>query len=254
MPALFIGHGSPMNAIEDNRWSRAFRAIGETLPKPRAVLAISAHWYLPRTLVTSNPRPRTIHDFGNFPKRLHEMQYPAPGSPDLAKRISALIAAAEPNADWGLDHGTWSVLVHLMPKADCPVVQLSIDSSRSGAEHVELGKALGPLRDEGVLVLASGNVTHNLRHAFASLQSGETHTPDWATRFDAEVARALEQRDASHLGGALDTELGRVAHPTPDHYWPLLYALGASDETDALSFPLEGFDASSLSMRAARFG
>src|SRR5262245_60987544 len=163
MPVLFVGHGSPMNAIEDNPWSRAFRALGEQLPRPRAVLCVSAHWYTPGTFLTDNARPETIHDFGGFPRELHEVQYPAPGAPDLARRISQLLAAhaASPRSDWGLDHGTWSVLVHLLPAADIPVLQLSIDGRLPPARHIEIGKALAPLREEGVLVLGSGNVVHN---------------------------------------------------------------------------------------------
>ena len=254
MPVLFVGHGSPMNAISDNVWSRAFARLATEISKPRAVLAVSAHWYGPKTLVTSQERPRTIHDFGNFPRALHEMQYPAKGSPDLARRIVSLLDGAAPSSDWGLDHGTWSVLVHLLPKPECPILQLSIDSTLSGSGHVEIGRELEPLRDEGVLILASGNVTHNLRHAFASMQSGRSETPDWAERFDRGVKQALVDRDRGYLERALDTDDGRLCHPTPDHYLPLLYALGASTSSDSVRFPIEGFDAGSLSMRAALFG
>jgi 4,5-DOPA dioxygenase extradiol len=256
MPVLFVGHGSPMNAIEDNQWSQAFRALGAQLPRPRAVLCVSAHWYVAGTFVTDNAQPETIHDFGGFPPALHQVQYPAAGAPDLARRISTLLAAhsASPRSDWGLDHGTWSVLVHALPAADVPVLQLSIDGRLPHARHIEIGKALAPLRDEGVLVLGSGNVVHNLRDAFGNMRSGRTQTPSWAADFDRDVQSALTQRDAQHLGGALDGKNGRDAHPSPDHYLPLLYAFGASLPGDALSFPIAGFDAGSISMRAVRFG
>jgi 4,5-DOPA dioxygenase extradiol len=256
MPVLFVGHGSPMNAIEDNQWSRAFRALGEQLPRPRAVLCVSAHWYTPGTFLTDNAQPQTIHDFGGFPPALHAMQYPAPGAPDLARRVSELLAAnaARPRSDWGLDHGTWSVLVHLLPAADVPVLQLSIDGRLPTAAHIEIGKALAPLREEGVLVLGSGNIVHNLRDAFGNMQAGRTQTPSWAAEFDRAAASALEQRDAQHLASSLESSLGRNAHPTPEHYLPLLYSFGASLSDDALSYPISGFDAGSLSMRAVRFG
>ena len=255
MPVLFVGHGSPMNAVEDNRWSQAFRALGAALPRPRAILAISAHWFVPGTFLTSNERPETIHDFGGFPQALFDMQYPAPGDVGLARRAVTLIGEerASLRADWGLDHGTWSVLHHLRPAADCPVVQLSLDRRLPFAAHVEIGRALAPLRDEGVLIFATGNVTHNLRVAMSALRSGDNTTPGWASAFDGDVARALEQRDAAFLARAPESDAGRQAHPSPDHYLPLLYAAGAASEKDALTFPITGFDAGSLSMRAALF-
>jgi 4,5-DOPA dioxygenase extradiol len=256
MPVLFLGHGSPMNAIEDNRWSRAFAELGLTLPVPRAVLCVSAHWFVPGTFVTDNQKPETIHDFGGFPQALHEVTYPAPGDPELAQRVSRLLGAhaASTRSDWGLDHGTWSVLVHLLPNADRPVLQLSIDGRLPPARHIEIGKALAPLRDEGVLILGSGNIVHNLRDAFSNMQNGRTATPSWAATFDTATASALEQRDAKHLAASLDDGVGRNAHPSPEHYLPLLYAFGASSEKDTLSYPVSGFDAGSLSMRSVRFG
>jgi 4,5-DOPA dioxygenase extradiol len=252
LPLLFVGHGSPMNAIEDNRWSRAFKALGATLPRPRAILAVSAHWYVPGTLVTEDARPRTIHDFGGFPQALFDMQYPAPGDPDLARRLVSRLGVERvaPSRDWGLDHGTWSVLHHLWPEADVPVVQLSLDARLSPERHLAIGEALGGLRDEGVLVLGSGNVTHNLRLAMRAYHTGDFTTPPWAERFDADVAKALEQRDRDFLCRAVSSELGRQAHPTIDHYLPLLYVAGAAGRDGAVSFPIEGFDAGSLSMRA----
>jgi 4,5-DOPA dioxygenase extradiol len=255
MPVLFIGHGSPMNAIEDNPWSRAWRALGAELPRPRAILAVSAHWYVEGTFSTANRRPETIHDFGGFPEPLYKVQYPAPGEPALARRVTELLEArgAAVDASWGLDHGTWSVLVHLRPAADVPVVQLSIDARLDPAEHLAIGRALSPLRDEGVLLLGSGNLVHNLRHAFLARLEGEASTPAWAREFDESIARSLSAHDGRALAGAHLTETGRMAHPTPDHYLPLLYAAGASDAADEVRFPVEGFDWSSLSMRAVLF-
>ncbi len=256
MPVLFVGHGSPMNAIEDNVWSRAFRGLATALPRPKAILAVSAHWYVAGTHATSNERPETIHDFGGFPDELYRVEYPAPGDPALARRAVQLVGErrASPRADWGIDHGTWSVLVHLRPAADVPVVQLSIDGRLAPAEHLAIGRALAPLRDEGVLVMGSGNVVHNLRHAFGALHRGETATPDWARAFDEEVAAAISRHDGDALVRLLETEEGRLAAPTPDHYLPLLYVAGASAPEDPVRFPIEGFDMSSLSMRSAILG
>jgi len=256
MPVLFAGHGSPMNAIEDNRWSRGFKGLRDFVGRPRSVLAISAHWTVGGTFLTDNERPQTIHDFGGFPKELYTIEYPAPGDPDLAARTAALLEefGASLRSDWGLDHGTWSVLRFVFPDADVPVVQLSIDGRRSSKDHLEIGRAIAPLREEGVLIFASGNVVHNLGHAMAQVRAKEPSTPAWASAFDAGVARALEARDEAYLVGALETPDGRMAHPTPDHYFPLLYAFGASERRDAVRFPITGFDLGSLSMRAVLYG
>jgi 4,5-DOPA dioxygenase extradiol len=256
LPVVFVGHGSPMNAIEDNAWARAFRKLGESLPKPRAVLAVSAHWFVPGTYVTNNARPDTIHDFGGFPQALHDVVYPAPGDPVLAEHVSRLLGAhgATPRADWGLDHGTWSVLVHMRPQADTPVLQLSIDARLPASQHIAIGRALAPLRDEGVLILGSGNIVHNLRDAFTNMRQGRSETPPWAATFDGDVAKALVERDGEHLARTLESDVGRVSHPTPEHYLPLLYSFGASLENDSVDFPITGFDAGSLSMRSVRFG
>jgi 4,5-DOPA dioxygenase extradiol len=245
-----------MNAVEDNVWSRGFRDLAKALPRPRAILSISAHWYVDGTFTTASDRPETIHDFGGFPDELYRMQYPAPGDPDLARRAVRLVGdgRASLSADWGLDHGTWSVLVHLWPAANVPVVQLSLDGRLAPAEHLAIGRSLAPLRDEGVLLMGSGNLVHNLRHAFTAARRGETETPDWARAFDEQIAAALVSRDSAHLTRALDGDTGRLAHPTPDHYLPLLYAAGASAEGDAVSFPITGFDLASLSMRSVIFG
>lgn len=256
MPVLFIGHGSPMNAIEENTWTQGFRALAKQLPKPKAILSISAHWFLPGTFLTGNERPPTIHDFGGFPRELYQMQYPAPGSAELAQRVVQLLGATRASVqhDWGLDHGTWTVLHHLRPAADVPVVQLSIDARLAPSEHLALGRALAGLRDEGVLVMGSGNVTHNLRHAFTSMRSGNTTTPPWAERFDQDVARAFEQHDGAFLARVIETDAGQLSHPSLDHFLPLLYVAGAAADSDAVRFPVSGFDLGSLSMRSVLLG
>ena len=256
MPVLFVGHGSPMNAIEDNPWSRAFAALADNLPRPRAILAVSAHWYVRGTYLTVDEHPKTIHDFGGFPQPLYEVQYPAPGDPALARRVMTLVGRAEDalSSEWGLDHGTWSVLRHLQPRADVPVVQLSIDATLPAEGHLLLGRSLAALRDEGVLVMGSGNITHNLAYAMTHGFRGDLATPDWAASFDADVARAVGQHDAAWLVRALAGDNGSMSHPTPDHYLPLIYAAGAADPGDPVAFPVTGFDFGSLSMRAIRFG
>jgi 4,5-DOPA dioxygenase extradiol len=252
MPVLFVGHGSPMNAIEENRWSQGFKALRDLLPRPKAILAVSAHWVTRGTHLTSDEKPATIHDFGGFPAPLYEVQYPAPGDPALAERVSNLLAAYDAGlrGDWGLDHGTWSVLVHLFPEVDVPVVQLSIDGTLEVAAHLDIGAALAPLREEGVLIVGSGNVVHNLRDAFGQLRRGHYATPIWATAFDGAVADALVRRDHAFLAHALDGDEGRQAHPTTDHYLPLLYVAGAGGSSGEVTFPITGFDMGSLSMRA----
>ncbi|QRO02750.1 4,5-DOPA dioxygenase extradiol [Archangium violaceum] len=256
MPVLFIGHGSPMNAIEDNTWTRGFRSLAGQLPRPKAILSISAHWFLPGTFVTGNEHPPTIHDFGGFPRELYQMQYPAPGSVELARRVVKLLGPSRASVqdDWGLDHGTWTVLHHLRPAADVPVVQLSIDARLAPSEHLALGRALSGLRDEGVLVMGSGNVTHNLRHAFSSMRSGDITIPRWAESFDQDVARALEQHDGAFLARVIETDAGQMSHPSIDHFLPLLYAAGAANDRDAVRFPVSGFDLGSLSMRSVLLG
>lgn len=269
MPVLFVGHGSPMNAIEDNGWSRAFRALGAELPRPKAILAVSAHWFVPGTYLTGERAPKTIHDFGGFPPALYEVQYPAPGAPELAQRVAKLVGEdiASLRTDWGLDHGTWSILRHLFPQADVPVIQLSLNGHLAPAGHLEIGRALAPLRDEGVLVVGSGNLVHNLRDAMGRMgamsagggagESGGASgpaTPDWAARFDSDLRTSLEQRDSEFLVKAPESEDGRRSHPSLDHYLPVLYAVGAAEASDAVSFPIEGFDLGSISMRTVRFG
>ena len=257
MPVLFVGHGSPMNVIEDNRWSRGFAVLRDAVPRPKAILAISAHWFVDGTYLTGSATPETIHDFYGFPQALFDVDYPAPGRVDLAERVRRLLGKerAALRTDWGLDHGTWSVLRWMYPAADVPVVQLSLDRRLDARSHVDLARALAPLRDEGVLILGSGNIVHNLGDAGARMQAGDTATPAWAREFDTTVAQALSQRDTQALVAAWpDSEHGRRAHPSPDHWWPLLYAYAATDHRDAARFPIEGFDWGSISMRAVRFG
>jgi 4,5-DOPA dioxygenase extradiol len=257
MPVLFVGHGSPMNQIEDNRWSRGFAGLAAAVgAKPRAILAVSAHWYVDGTWLTANERPPTIHDFSGFPEALYAIDYPAQGEPQLAARARSLIGigSAGLSEEWGLDHGSWSVLRWMYPDADVPVVQLSIDRRIAPAGHLAIGRALAPLRDEGVLIVASGNVTHNLRDAFSQMRAGSATTPDWARRFDRSVAEALVAHDLAALTAMWpDSDDGRRSHPTPDHWLPMLYACGASAPDDQVGFPVEGFDLGSLSMRCAVF-
>ena len=257
MPVLFVGHGSPMHAIEDNQWSRSFAALGQSLPRPRAILVISAHWYVQGSYLTGVDRPRTIHDFGGFPQALFEVQYPAPGNVDLAGRVRTLLGEERAALDtqWGFDHGTWCVLRLMYPQADIPVIQLSIDRRLRPQEHYDLARPLAELRDEGVLILGSGNIVHNLPHAFGQMRAGTQEKPTWATQFDSDVASALRQHDARALVAAWpSTDAGRMSHPTPDHWLPLLYAQAASVDTDDVTFPTQGFDMGSISMRQVRWG
>ena len=255
LPALFIGHGNPLNALQTNDWTRAWTTLGAALPRPRAVLSISAHWYIDGTAVTAMAAPRTIHDFGGFPRELYEVRYAAPGNPALAKRVQQLLAPLAVSADesWGLDHGTWSVLRHFFPDADVPVVQLSIDESRPPTFHYELGTKLRPLREEGILLVGSGNVVHNLHtYAWGRHPQGPY---DWALRFERRVRQALSAGDHATL---VDYEkLGPdalLAVPTPEHFLPLLYVLGASSAGEPVTFPVEGMDGGSVSMLTVQFG
>ncbi len=255
MPAIFFGHGNPLNVLLTNDYTRGWAAVGNGIPRPKGVLCVSAHWYLPATLVTAMPSPRTIHDFGGFPRELYEIEYPAPGDPALADRVRALLAPISVDRDerWGLDHGTWSVLHSVFPKADVPVVQLSIDETQPAAFHYAVGKKLAPLRDEGILVIGSGNLVHNL-HAYAWGQH-RVEPFDWAVRFERQVRDFLR---AGEDGPLIQYEkLGQDAMlsvPTPDHYVPLLYIMSLRREGEPISFPVEGFDGGSVSMLAVQFG
>jgi len=255
MPAIFFGHGNPMNALMKNPYTEGWAAIGSSIPRPRAVLCISAHWYFAATAVTGGPRPRTIHDFGGFPPELYQVEYPAAGDPELARRILDMLEPVPVKLDEqrGLDHGVWSVLCHVFPQADVPVLQLSIDETKPPEFHYELGKRLAPLRDEGVLVIGSGNLVHNL-HAYA--WGRRIVEPfDWAVRFEEQAREFLLTRDHSPLIGY--ERLGRdamLSAPTPDHYLPLLYVIALQRESEQVSFPVEGVDGGSVSMLTVRIG
>jgi 4,5-DOPA dioxygenase extradiol len=254
MPAIFFGHGNPMNALADNEYTRAWRNIGASIPKPDAVVCVSAHWYLPGLMVTAMEKPRTIHDFGGFPRPLYEVQYPAPGKPRLVERIrKALGMEVVADDEWGLDHGTWSVLVHVFPEADIPVVQLSIDETQPAEWHYAIGQKLGALRDENILVIGSGNLVHNL-HTYAWGRHAQ-EPYDWAVRFESFARARMQAGDDLPL--VQYEQLGRdamLSAPTPDHYLPLLYVLGARHGEDAVAFPVEGVDGGSVSMLTVQLG
>ncbi len=250
MPVLFIGHGSPMNAIEDNEFSAAWRQLGQDLPKPAAILAISAHWVTDGSFLTLADPPRTIHDFMGFPSELFKVQYPAPGDPELARKIVEKVPAVTTEDSWGLDHGTWSVLKHLYPAADIPIIQLSLDLHRTHAYHVKLGRHLHFLRKEGVLILASGNLVHNLREVI-----WKDTAADWALEFDQQLEELITTRQDDKL--VHYSALGAAARrsiPTPEHYVPLLYCLGLSDPAEPIRFINDKVVYNSISMRSVVFG
>jgi 4,5-DOPA dioxygenase extradiol len=255
MPAIFFGHGNPMNALLQNSYTGAWKAIGLSIPRPKAIVCISAHWYVPGTSVTISDMPRTIHDFGGFPEELYQVKYPAAGDPELARRIQEMLAPipVKPDESWGLDHGTWSVLRHVYPNADVPIVQLSINGVQPASFHFEIGRRLAPLRREEILVVGSGNVVHNLRkYAWG----GDMPEPyDWALRFEQRVKELIVKDQYEPL---IDYEsLGRDAAfsiPTPDHYLPLLYVIATRQRSEAVSFPVEGVDGGSISMLTVQIG
>ena len=252
-PAVFIGHGVPLNALEENQWTRQWAALGDSLPeRPRAVLAVSAHWYINATAVTAMAAPRTIHDFYGFPRELNEFEYPAAGAPELAAEVAEAVKPTWVGADqdsWGLDHGTWSVLTHVFPDADVPVAQLSVDASKPASYHFDLGTKLSALRDSGVLVLASGNVVHNLRAVDPSRGNSGA---DWAHRFDDHTQKLLTERPEDALA-LLEHPDAAMSIPTADHFLPLPYtagmAAGSGEKLDAFS---KGYAWGSVSMTSYR--
>jgi 4,5-DOPA dioxygenase extradiol len=257
-PSLFIGHGSPMNALLDNRFTQTLRRWGRELGTPRAIVVVSAHWLSPGgTVVSAAQSPETIHDFGGFPAPLHAMTYPAPGAPALAARTAARLGPRPSRIDpqRGLDHGAWTVLHHLYPAAEVPTYQVSIDYAQPAPFHLAVGRALGALRDEGVLVLGSGNVVHNLSATVRGAPDADQAATTWAADFDAAARRALDAGAAAALVdyGRL-SPASRMAVPTPDHYYPLLYALGAARRDEGARQVFEGFQAGTLSMRCVQWG
>ncbi len=253
MPALFIGHGTPMNAIEETVYSAAWREAAAAIPRPKAILCISAHWETEGTFVTAMEQPKTIHDFYGFPDALYEVQYPAPGSPQLAERVRQLVTSTavrlDDNYSWGLDHGAWSVLRRMYPQADIPVVQLSLDCSQHPRFHYDLGRELAALRREGVLILGSGNIVHNLR----LLQWDAQVTYSWASEFDSVAAELILSGEYDRLVAypALG-EAARLSIPTNEHYLPLLYILALQQADESVSFFAEGLPLGSISMRSVR--
>ncbi len=249
MPALFVGHGSPMNGIENNVFTQGWKNIAAQLPHPKAILAISAHWLTEGTFVHIAQKPKTIHDFWGFPKELYDLEYPCPGAPLYGEATkAALHFGANNDLDWGIDHGTWIVLHRMYPKADIPVFQMSIDISKPSSFHYELGKQLAKLRERGVLIMGSGNIVHNLGRIDFN-QNAKVF--DWAEEFDDTASRYIE--DKNHDGLIHYEKLGHTASlsiPTPDHYWPLLYTLGLQQNDEDASFPVVGLTHGSISMRS----
>lgn len=257
MPVLFLGHGSPMNAIEENEFVTGFRDVAKTLPTPRAILCVSAHWYTKGTKVTAMKTPRTIHDFGGFPRALYEVQYPAPGDPELAAETKQLLSPemVELDQTWGLDHGAWSVIKHLYPKADIPVIQLSIDYTKPAAWHYDLARQLESLRKKGILIIGSGNIIHNLRLVDFANFDRDNYGYDWAIEAHAMINNWLINGDfKSLLKDRPEQKALQLAIPTPDHYLPLIYTLGLKNKEEEISLFNDKLLAGSLSMTSMRVG
>jgi len=255
MPAVFFGHGNPMNAIQSNAYTEGWRRLGQSIPRPKAILAISAHWYGPETAVSGSLFPETLHDFYGFPRELFEVTWPAPGSPELAERVQQLLKPIDVRFDAyrGLDHGTWAVLCHVFPNADIPVVQLSIDERQPPEFHYETGRFLQSLRDEGVLIVGSGNIVHNLQ---VYVWGNKAVQPfDWANRFESAIRTLiLEGKDRELAGYKSLGEDAWLSVPSPDHFLPLLYVLGLRLDNEQVSFPVEGIEGGALSMLSVRIG
>ncbi len=259
MPVLFVGHGSPMNALEDNAFTRSLRTLGAQFKKdgkiPSAILVVSAHWLTRGSYVSVAPKPETIHDFGGFPKALFDAQYPAPGSPELARETAKLSALIHESDDWGLDHGAWTILMHLFPEANIPVFQMSIDYHQPMQYHFDLARQIKAMREKGVLVVGSGNIVHNLRMSMARLQAGDTRPYDWATEFDTWVHEKIAGRDfQSLIDWEKAGEAGKLSVPTVDHYVPLLYTLGLADDKEEIKQAYEEVTFGGISMRTFQVG
>lgn len=256
-PVLFIGHGSPMNGIEDNEFSRTWTKYGKEIPKPKAVLVISAHWLTKGTHITAMQNPKTIHDFGGFPQALFDVQYPAPGSPSLAEATSKLITSTTVGLDhdWGLDHGTWSVVKHMYPNADIPVLQLSIDYNQPAQYHYDLALQLKKLRKKGVLIIGSGNMVHNLRMISWEKMNEVNYGFDWAIEMNSIFKEKISNGDFKALINYEKLgQAAKLAIPTPDHYYPLLYAIALQDDNDEVSFFNDKMVGGSLNMTSVKWG
>jgi 4,5-DOPA dioxygenase extradiol len=257
MPLLFLGHGSPMNAIEENEFVRGFRGVANTIPKPQAILCISAHWETNGTFVTAMQQPRTIHDFGGFPDELYAVRYPAPGSPQLAKATRELVrgTAIQEDHGWGLDHGAWSVLKHLYPAADVPVIQLSLDAGQPPRYHYELAKELAALRDKGILIVGSGNIVHNLRRVAWDKLNADGYGFDWALEANESIKKYIRERDHKVLlDYAKQGEAFRLAIPTPEHYLPLIYMLAPGNKAEDISIFNDKAVGGAITMTSVRIG
>ena len=255
MPVLFLGHGSPMNAIEENEFVRGFRKIGEEIPKPNTVLVVSAHWETKGTFVTAMEKPKTIHDFGGFPKELYEVQYPAPGNPELAKETKSIIKKTDVGLDvgWGLDHGAWSIVKHLYPDADVPVIQLSLDYQKSPQYHYELAKELSSLRKKGVLIIGSGNMVHNLRMVDWRRLNEVNYSYDWASEASEKMKKFILSGNLKQLiNYQSQGKEFSLSIPTPEHYLPLLYALALKEENDDVSLFNDKAVGGSLTMTSVK--
>lgn len=257
MPVLFVGHGSPMNGIQDTEFSRRWTKMAKEIPVPKAVLVVSAHWFTKGTKITAMDFPQTIHDFGGFPKELFAVQYPAPGNPGLAKEAAGMIKSAkvELDHDWGLDHGTWTIVRHMYPKADIPVLQLSIDYTKDAKYHYELAKELFQLRKKGVLIMGSGNLVHNLGMVAWDKLNEDEYGYDWALNINAKFKSLIEKGDHSSLINY--SALGKdalLAIPTPEHYLPLMYTLGLKGKSDSIAFFNDKAVAGSLTMTSVKIG